>query len=330
MPDTKEFEQRNAADRGLFAELVGDGRPLLALTAYALLLSGGFAVFLSLRREFLPHDVAYLGMTADELCRIADCRVVRFMFHDRVAFGGTLIAIAALYLWLQAFPLRQRAAWAWWAFAVSGGLGFGSFLSYLGFGYLDVWHGTATLALLPTFVAGLILTRPLARQKMTGWLRSAEGRAAPVPARLGRWGLVATGAGLTLAGAVISFLGMTEVFVAEDLAFMEMTRAALDEVNPRLIPLIAHDRAGFGGGILTVGILLLMCGWYARPSRSFYQAVWIAGLSGFGCGIATHFYEGYMNLIHLLPAFTGVVLFAASVATEMRAAAPPLRTSPSP
>lgn len=330
MPGTKAFEQRNAEDRGLFAELVGDGRPLLALTAYALLLSGGFAVFLSLRREFLPHDVAYLGMTADELCRIADCRVVRFMFHDRVSFGGTLIAIAALYLWLQAFPLRQRAAWAWWAFAISGGLGFGSFLSYLGFGYLDVWHGTATLALLPTFIAGLILTRRLAGEKMTGWLRSAEGRAASVPARLGRWGLIATGVGLALAGAVISFLGMTEVFVAEDLAFMEVTRAALDEANPRLVPLIAHDRAGFGGGVLTVGILLVICGWYARPSRAFYQAALIAGLSGFGCGIVTHFYEGYLNLIHLAPAFSGAALFAASVAIEMRAAAPALRTSPSP
>jgi hypothetical protein len=87
-------------DRGLLRELIGDGRPALSLTAIALLLSGAFAIFLSFRREFLPHDVSYLGMSADELCRLADCRVVRFMFHDRVAFGGTLIAIAVLYLWL--------------------------------------------------------------------------------------------------------------------------------------------------------------------------------------------------------------------------------------
>src|SRR5688500_14701613 len=137
-------------DRGLLRELIGDGRPLLSLTAVALLLSGMFAIFLSFRREFLPHDVAYLGMSADELCRVADCRIVSFMFHDRVAFGGTLIAIAVLYSWLAAFPLRGRAAWAWWAFVVSGAIGFASFLAYRGFGYLDVWHGVATLALLPT------------------------------------------------------------------------------------------------------------------------------------------------------------------------------------
>ena len=81
-------------DRGLIAALVDDGRPLLVLTALALLASGAFAMFLALRREFLPHDVAFLGMTATELCAIAECRIVGFMFHDRVAFGGTLIAIA--------------------------------------------------------------------------------------------------------------------------------------------------------------------------------------------------------------------------------------------
>ena len=77
------------------------------------------------------------------------------MFHDRVAFGGTLIAIAILYLWLALFPLRQRLAWAWWSFLASGVLGFGSFLAYLSYGYLDSWHGTATLFLLPVFVGGL-------------------------------------------------------------------------------------------------------------------------------------------------------------------------------
>ena len=101
--------------RGLLRELIGDGRPALALTAVALFVSGAFAIFLSFRREFLPHDVTFLGMTAADLCAFADCRIVRFMFHDRVAFGGTLLAIATLYLWLAAFPLRQGAAWAWLA-----------------------------------------------------------------------------------------------------------------------------------------------------------------------------------------------------------------------
>ena len=49
-------------------------------------------------------------MTAEQLCALHGCRIVHFMFHDRGAFGGSLIAIGTLYLWLAAFPLRQRRA----------------------------------------------------------------------------------------------------------------------------------------------------------------------------------------------------------------------------
>lgn len=307
----------NDSDRGLLRELIGDGRPALSMTAAALFVSGAFAVFLSLRREFLPQDVGFLGMTAAELCRTADCRIVRFMFHDRVAFGGTLISISMLYLWLVAFPLRQGYAWAWWAFLVSAVVGVGSFLSYLGYGYLDSWHGTATLVLLPVIVTGLLISRPSATIRATGWLRSAEARRAPTVTRLGRGGLLATGMGLTLAGLVIVYLGTTEVFVTEDLGFMGLTRNVLDGINERLVPLIAHDRAGFGGGLATTGVLLLMCSWYTRPSRAFHQAVSLAGSAGFGCAIGIHFFEGYVNPIHLAPAFLGALLFAGSISCEI-------------
>jgi hypothetical protein len=142
--------------RGFCQAMIGDGRPLLVLTALALLFSGGFALFLSAVRQFLPHDIQFLGMSARELCAIGQCRVVGFMFRDRVSFGGTLIAIGTLYLWLVEFPLRRGQAWAWWAFATSGVVGFLTFLAYLGYGYLDTWHGVATLFLLPVFGVGLL------------------------------------------------------------------------------------------------------------------------------------------------------------------------------
>ncbi len=308
---------RTDDERGLVAELAGDGRPLLALTAVMLLLSGAFAVFLSVRREFLPHDVAFLGSTADTLCAIADCRIVRFMFHDRVAFGGTLVAIAVLYLWLASFPLRDGYAWAWWAFVYSGGLGFGSFLSYLGYGYLDSWHGAASLVLLPVFLAGLLLSRSHAARPARGWLATAEGRRAPALLRRGRWGVLATAIGIAAAGLVILYIGTTEVFVREDLGFMRLTRADLDAMNRRLVPLIAHDRAGFGGGLATTGLILSICAWYAPPARAFHQAVLLAGTAGFGCAIGTHFVEGYLNPVHLAPAFAGAVLFGISIACEI-------------
>src|SRR5262245_19606828 len=164
-------------ERGLLDQLLDDGRPALMLFAVGLFLAGLFALFLSARREFLPHDVAFLGMTAKELCVLADCRVVRFMFHDRVAFGGSLMATATLYLWLTAFPLRQGERWAWWAIALSGLVGFGSFVAYLGYGYLDSWHGVATLLLLPVFLAGLVRSRRLAKASVAGWIKTPDGRA---------------------------------------------------------------------------------------------------------------------------------------------------------
>ena len=61
--------------------------------------------------------------------------------------------------------------------------------------------------------------------------------------------------GLIGAGFTIQAIGMTRVFVPTDLTFMGLDRGQLDSINPRLIPLIAHDRAGFGGGVATAGLL---------------------------------------------------------------------------
>src|SRR5205823_107246 len=101
------------------APLFADGRPLLTLGTLGLLLSGAFAIFLAAAGQFLPHDIQFLGMSADDLCHMNACRIVHFMFHDRVSFGGALIALATLYLWLIHFPLRARRPWAWWTLLLS-------------------------------------------------------------------------------------------------------------------------------------------------------------------------------------------------------------------
>src|SRR5947207_10660768 len=94
--------------RGFFEALVGDGRPLLKLTAISLIGSGLFAFFLAATGHFLPHDIAFLGMTAEELYSVAHGRLVHFMMHDRVSFGGAIFGVGILYLWLAEFPLRAR------------------------------------------------------------------------------------------------------------------------------------------------------------------------------------------------------------------------------
>jgi hypothetical protein len=239
------------------------------------------------------------------------------MMHDRVSFGGSLIAIATLYLWLAVFPLRAGNAWAWWALCASGVVGFGSFLTYLGYGYLDTWHGVATLALLPTFVGGIWLSHRSVIAKSasdgadTSWrslLRSGMNYSWRSSAGVGRACLLMAAMGMIGAGATIQTIGMTRVFVPTDLAFMELTRDQVDAINPRLIPLIAHDRAGFGGGV-AAGLLVAACVWCGARSRSLWQALLIGGIAGWSTAVGIHPIIGYNDAGHLAPAVAGATLY---------------------
>jgi hypothetical protein len=244
-------------------------------------------------------------MTAPQLCALQGCRILHFMIHDRISFGGVLVAIGVLYLWLGMFPLRCGESWAWWSLALSGSVGFLSFLGYLGYGYFDSWHGAATLMLLLIFVAGLFRTRGLRRERVAPrWLdlHSSPG--------IGRTLLLMSSAGIGAAGLIIMTVGMTTVFVPQDLAFMGLPRPAISAINPHLVPLIAHDRAGFGGALVSFAIAMFACVLYARPSRALWQALTIAGVAGFGTAVGIHPAIGYLSVSHLGPAVLGGVVFA--------------------
>ncbi len=301
--------------RDFFDALIGDGTSLIKLTGLALIGSGLFVILLGMRGEFLPHDIDFLGSSVHTLRSIAESRLVYFMIHDRIAFGGTLLGIGTLYLWLAEFPLRDGKAWAWWTLLLSGIQGFGSFLSYLGYGYLDTWHGIATLALLPIFSMGLIrsyrlLNHPrsiasLLRRDYQGVLRSRFG--------IGRLFLLVTAVCLFIGGVIISIVGATTVFVTEDLQYLQIQPADLNNFNPRLIPLIAHDRAGFGGGVCCCGLTMFFCLLCGAPSRSLWQALLITGLTGFGPAIGVHYPIGYTCFTHLAPAYLGAGMFTTGI-----------------
>ncbi len=292
-------------DEGLFQALIGDGRAFFKLFALALMGCGAFALFQAATGQFLPQDAQFLGMTADQLCALRGCRVLHFMMHDRVSFGGVLLAIGTMYLWLAEFPMRRGESWAWWAFVISGGAGFLSFLAYLGYGYLDTWHGVATLAIAPLFIVGLYRTRSLRRIQSAPLrldLRSGPG--------VGHALLLASTAGMCAAGLTITTVGMTSVFVPTDLVFMGISPAELRAFNVRLIPLIAHDRAGFGGALVSCGLAMLIAVLYGKPSRSLWQALALAGVAGFSTAIGIHPIIGYTSLMHLAPAVAGCGVFA--------------------
>ena len=294
-------------ERSLLQVILGDGRSLIALTGISLVLSGGFAILQSVSGQLLPQDSHAIGMDSSALIHAGNRHLLGFMFHDRVAYGGTLLAIGAGYLWLAAFPMQVRAAWAWWALASSGTIGFLAFLTYLGRGYLDTWHGVATLFLLPVFLIGLLRSLP---PRFSLRLQNPE-----EDGTFARWGRILLGvcaAGLILAGLTIAIFGMTTVFVPSDLRFIGLDVSALDRISPLLIPVISHDRAGFGGGLCSIGCLLLFMARYAELTRSFVEIVALMGCAGFGGAIGVHFVVGYRDFFHLLPAFIGSFLFVIS------------------
>jgi hypothetical protein len=145
------------------------------------------------------------------------------------------------------------------------------------------------------------------------WPPVTEGPAAEC--RRALWGqlvMIGVGGGLAVAGVVISFVGMTSVFVPTDLAFMGTHAEHLAMADPHLPSFIAHDRAGFGGALIGAGLAVLLIslwGW----RRGHWWIWWSLAL---GCAFGTvpvliiHFAIGYTHFVHLLPVY---VLVAATV-----------------
>ena len=271
-----------------------------------MLIGGLLALVIAATKVVLPYDESFLGVPLSALPSI-NPHLLDFMAHDRITLAGTMIAIGLLYIALSLFGSRDGVHWARQAVLISAFTGFASFFLFLGFGYLDPFHAFVTAALLQLLLLGVHarlgpytpVTRPDA-----GGTRAW---------RLSLWGqllLVVHGFALLGAGAAISVIGVTYVFVPEDLEFMKTTAAALSSANPRLVPLVAHDRATLGGMLLASGWLFLLPAlWgYRRGSSWLWWTLLAAGVIAYAAAISVHYVVGYHSVKHLLPAFGGLAL----------------------
>jgi len=279
----------------------------LALFGLGIITGGILAVWFALTSVILPYDEAFLKMSRARLSLINE-HLLDFMSHDRLSLAGTMISSGILYCQLAYFGVKNGLHWARQAILVAGLVGFAGIFGFLGYGYFDPLHALFFLLLLPPFILGII--------------RSTNARESDVSKnlindkrwKLSQWGqlmFVMLGAALTTAGIVITFIGMSTVFVPEDLAFMGVTREELSEVSDRLIPLIAHDRAGFGSALVSNGLLLLLLSlWGFREGRRWvWYTLLFSGLPGFIAGFGAHVIIGYNDLWHLSPAFLAVALY---------------------
>lgn len=92
-----------------------------------------------------------------------------------------------------------------------------------------------------------------------------------------------------------------------DLEFLGTSLQTLLTANPRLVPLVAHDRATLGGMLLSSGWLFLLSAlWGFRRSASWlWWTLLTSGTFGYTAAIVVHYSVGYLSFMHLLPAFGG-------------------------
>jgi dihydroorotate dehydrogenase len=283
----------------------------LLLMGLSMLVGGALALAIASTRVVLHYDEVFSGMSRDQLDTI-NPRLLPFMAHDRVTLAGTMISMGVIYLWLSWFGIRQGLHWAKVSVLASAFAGFASFFLFLGFGYFDPFHAFVTAVLFQLLLLGL------------------HGKLATPPARPAnlredwrwRWSqwaqllLIIHNTTLIGAGCVISFIGATHVFVPEDLEFMQTTAEALTTANPRLVPLVAHDRASFGGMLIASGVALLLPAlWgFRQGCRWLWWMFLLSAAPAYAAGIGVHFAVGYTNLWHLAPVIGGAVVCAMALA----------------
>jgi dihydroorotate dehydrogenase len=276
------------------------------LMGLAMFVGGVIALAVAATRVVLPYDESMSGLTREELAQIND-RLLAFMTHDRVTLAGTMLAVAIQYVALAWWGIRRGVHWAYVSVNTSALAGFLCFFSFLGFGYFDPFHAFVTAVLFQFLLLAVHSHLPRRHCMEMPCLQNDRRWA------LSQWGqllFVAHGAVLIVAGLVITRISMTSVFVHEDLAFMQTSAADLFGAHPQLVPLVAHDRATFGGMLIACGLATLLPAlWGFRRGQAWlWWALILAGNTAYGLTILVHWHVGYDSLMHLVPAYAGLML----------------------
>jgi dihydroorotate dehydrogenase len=278
----------------------------MCLLGAGMVVGGILAWIIAVSTVLLPYDEAYLGVTREALQEL-NPNLLSFMSHDRVTLAGTMISIGIIYFFLGRFGLRYELHWSKTALMTSGIVGFSSFFLYLGYGYFDPLHAAVALLLLPMFIMAM-------RNKGNKTLKGQPNLVNDRKWYLAQWGqlmFVILGFALAIGGFTISVIGITSVFVHEDLHYLQTTSVELSVMNKQLMSLIAHDRAGFGGALFSNAISLLAAAlWGVQQGKSWLWWMFLlGGLPGFIAGFWVHWDIGYTDFVHLLPAYFAFMLY---------------------
>ncbi|WP_166244489.1 hypothetical protein [Paenibacillus turpanensis] len=282
----------------------------MCLLGAGMVIGGVLAWLVAATSVLLPYDEAFLGMSVDQI-RAVYPRLAAFISHDRITLAGTMISIGILYYHLGKYGMKHELHWAKTAVTVSAIAGFGSFFLYIGYGYFDQMHAVLSGGLLPFFLISLFGKGDRALDGRPNLRNTSAWKCA-------QWGqlcFVIIGFGFCIGGLVISTVGITGVFVPEDLAFLGLSPQEINQINERLIPVIAHDRAGFGGALFSDALAILAAAlWGIQEGRAWLWRMYLwGGIPGFAAGFSVHMHIGYTDFIHLLPLYAMLVLYMAGL-----------------
>jgi len=279
----------------------------MSLMGCAMMLGGWLAWLIAATTVLLPYDEAFLGAGAQEIRQFNE-RILHFMSHDRITLAGTMISLGIMYYSLARNGLRYGLHWARTAWTASVVVGFSSFFLYLGYGYFDPLHALVAALLLPMFLLSQRGRRDRPPRRPPNRFNDRLWRRAQV----GQFCFVALGVALGVGGLTIAGVGVTAVFVPTDIAYIGMDAGQLQAWNAHLLPLIAHDRAGFGGALFSLAVAIAASALWgvSQGERWLWWTFLLGGLPGFASGLFVHIHIGYTNGFHLLPLYVALALYA--------------------
>ncbi|MBY0148772.1 dihydroorotate dehydrogenase [Neobacillus niacini] len=277
------------------------------LFGLSILIGGIIALYFAFTSIILPYDESFIGLTRDDILQVNPL-ILAFMSHDRMALAGTMISGGILYIQLARYGIRNNLHWAKIAFHNAAITGFIGIVLSIGYGYFDWLHGLFWLILLPIYYFSF---REGKRVIGAPFSNHGSNERAWKIGLYGQLMFIILGFLIIAGGIVISTIGVSKVFVSTDLNFLCMSPQMLEAISDNLIPVIAHDRAGFGSALVSVGMLVLMLSlWGFRKGESWiWNTLAIGALPALIAGIGTHFYIGYTTFIHLLPVYLLILLY---------------------
>ncbi len=273
----------------------------------AMVCGGLGATVIALGPVTLGYDEAFLGASLAEL-EAMNRRLVPFIQHDRITMAGCMMAIGFNDIGF-AFAMRRGWRWARAGFAFAGAIGFPTFFLFLGYRFFDPLHFAVAVGFFPLYLGGVF-----GRRLPPTWSARLD-----VDQRVRRRALeaqlmmVLLALGVLLSGFFIMSVGLRDVLIPSDRVYLgndqQYFAAALDG---RLLRFIAHDRAGFGGALASLGAGLLttaLWGWRAGEQSTWWMLL-VASTAGFGAALAIHIAVGYVDFFHLVPVYVGIAWVA--------------------